>query len=59
MWFYPLPAIISLVGYVYVFSSLGLYFILFGLLTIVLGVVVYLIAAKKQAEWPFDGVAHR
>lgn len=54
MWLYPLPALISLIGYVYVFSSLGLFFILFGLLTLVVGVVVYLVAAKRQREWPFD-----
>lgn len=54
MWLYPLPALISLVGYIYVFSSLGTQFILFGLLTILLGIVVYLIAARKQREWPFD-----
>ena len=53
MWFYPLPALISLAGYIYVFASLGLRFILFGLLTLVLGAVVYLAMAKRQSEWPF------
>jgi basic amino acid/polyamine antiporter, APA family len=53
MWLYPLPAIISLAGYIYVFSSLGVEFILFGILTLVLGAVVYLIAAKSQNAWPF------
>ncbi len=53
MWLYPLPAIISLAGYVYVFSSLGLEFILFGTLTLVLGAVVYLVSAKTQNAWPF------
>ncbi|MFQ5741908.1 MAG: APC family permease, partial [Acidobacteriota bacterium] len=54
MWFYPLPALISLTGYVYVFSSLGARFIFFGLLTLLAGVVVYLIAARRQREWPFE-----
>ncbi|RPI22241.1 MAG: amino acid permease [Acidobacteria bacterium] len=53
MWLYPLPALISLVGYLYVFSTLGVYFIGFGLLTLVAGLVVYLIMAAKQKEWPF------
>jgi hypothetical protein len=53
MWLYPLPALISLLGYMYVFSSLGIYFILFGTLTLVVGAVVYLIAAKVQNAWPF------
>jgi amino acid transporter len=53
MWFYPLPAFISLIGYIYVFSSLGIYMIGFGIGTLLLGTVVYLFAARKQGEWPF------
>ena len=53
MWLYPLPALISLGGYIYVFSSLGIFFILFGLLTLLLGTVVYLVMAHHQKEWPF------
>lgn len=53
MWFYPLPAVISLCGYIYVFASLGIYFISFGILTLLLGTGVYLIAAHRQGEWPF------
>jgi len=54
MWLFPLPVIISLTGYLYVFSSLGLIFIAFGLATLAVGVVVYLIMAKIQKEWPFQ-----
>ena len=53
MWLYPLPAFISLAGYIFVFSTLGLRFILFGILTLVLGAGVYLVVAKRQNEWPF------
>jgi amino acid transporter len=53
MWLYPLPAFISLAGYIFVFSTLGLRFILFGTLTLVLGAGVYLVVAKRQSEWPF------
>ncbi len=53
MWGYPIPAIISLVGYIYVFVSLGTAFILFGLGTLLLGAVVYLGIARQQREWPF------
>ncbi|MCP5112532.1 MAG: APC family permease [bacterium] len=53
MWFYPIPAIVSLVGYTYVFSSLGVWFMLFGLGTLVLGTAVYLLLARQQGEWPF------
>ncbi|MBI1357691.1 MAG: amino acid permease [Acidobacteria bacterium] len=51
---YPLPALISLVGYVYVFVSLGPRFMAFGVGTLLLGTAVYLAAAKTQGEWPFE-----
>ena len=54
MWLFPLPVIVSLVGYLYVFSSLGLIFIGFGLITLLAGLIVYLIVAKFQHEWPFN-----
>lgn len=53
MWLFPLPAVISMVGYTYVFFSLGTNFILFGVLTLVVGAAVYLVAAKTQNDWPF------
>ncbi|HUV14373.1 MAG TPA: APC family permease, partial [Acidobacteriota bacterium] len=59
MWFYPLPALISLAGYIYVFSSLGLHFIFFGLGTLMVGVVVYLLVARAQGEWPFAKTGER
>ncbi len=53
VWLYPLTPLISLAGYLYVFSSLGLRFIGFGLLTLAAGVVVYLAAARANRDWPF------
>jgi hypothetical protein len=53
MWGYPLPAVISLIGYLYVFSTLGFYYVLFGIVTILAGAGVYLIAARSQGRWPF------
>ncbi len=55
MWAYPLPAWVSLVGYSYVFLSLGAVFVLFGVGTLCLGVLVYLALARRQREWPFAG----
>jgi amino acid transporter len=54
MWLFPLPALISLAGYLYVFSSLGVYFMLFGILTLVAGTLVFLAAAWTKHEWPFE-----
>jgi amino acid transporter len=54
VWLYPLTPLISLAGYLYVFASLGLRFIFFGLLTLVAGFGVYLLVARQQKEWPFE-----
>ena len=54
MWAYPLPALVSVTGYLYVFSTLGLYYILFGIVTIAAGCGVYLISARRQGRWPFQ-----
>ncbi len=53
MWGYPLPAILSIVGYIYVFLSLGTTFVLFGTGTLLLGAIVHLAMARHQREWPF------
>ncbi len=54
MWLFPLPALISLGGYIFVFSSLGLRYILFGLLTLAIGAVAYLVASYRTKNWPFE-----
>jgi len=54
VWLYPIPPLVSLAGYLYVFASLGLKFILFGLLTLLIGVGIYLLLARRQKEWPFS-----
>ncbi len=51
---YPIPALISLIGYTYVFGSLGTWFITFGLGSIFVGIGAYLILAYQQRQWPFS-----
>ncbi len=41
MWFYPVPSIIALVGWFYIFSTSGWGFAGLGLATVVVGVVAY------------------
>jgi hypothetical protein len=43
MWLYPLPSIVALVGWTYIFLTSGWVFIGFGLLTLAAGVVAYVI----------------
>jgi amino acid transporter len=53
MWLYPLPLIIALVGWVYVYYSSGLLPILLSLAWVAAGVVAYLIWARFERTWPF------
>ncbi|MBV8580891.1 MAG: hypothetical protein JOZ86_09665 [Candidatus Eremiobacteraeota bacterium] len=53
MWLFPVPAVIALVGWVYVFVSAGRNAIAYGLVTVAVGAVVYLVRAGLAREWPF------
>lgn len=59
MWFYPVPAVLALVGWLYVFCSPlaepgGWRFILYSFATVVAGLSVYLLLARRQRQWPFQ-----
>ena len=43
MWLYPIPAIIALLGWIYIFVTSGWMFVGFGLLTLVFGIAAYVI----------------
>ncbi len=53
MWLYPLPALIALAGWVFVFCSAGGPAIAFGILTLAIGAAVFLARAVQQRSWPF------
>ena len=58
MWLYPLPAILALIGWLYVFVSPlgqpgGLSFMLYAFGTIVLGLIAFLALAAQKRDWPF------
>jgi amino acid transporter len=53
MWLYPLPCAIALVGWLYVYATVGLLFIAMGAITLVAGFVVFMIWAKRVGSWPF------
>ncbi len=55
MWLFPLPAILSLAGYAYVFAASGARFILYGLATLAAGTLVYfLIVARDHVRGTGD-----
>ena len=53
MWLYPLPAIVAFVGWVYIFFSSGTSAMIFGLVSLAVGIVVFLWNARRGAQWPF------
>jgi amino acid transporter len=53
MYLYPLPAAVALVGWVCIFLSAGTKYVAYGLLTLAIGGVAFIILAKKRRSWPF------
>ena len=50
---YPLPSIISLLGWIFIFVNSGFIYILYGLGTLLLGILAYFTMAKRTGAWPF------
>jgi amino acid transporter len=53
MWLYPLPALVALVGWVFLFATSGTTVVLFGLATLAGGVIAFLAWARHTRNWPF------
>src|SRR5665213_1270135 len=54
---YPLPPLLALAGWVFLFWSTGIVGIAFGLGTLAAGALVYMIRARRTAMWPFTAAA--
>ncbi len=50
---YPLPALLATAGWIYIFCSAGTGAIAFGLLSLAVGLAVFVWRAKLAAQWPF------
>jgi amino acid transporter len=53
IWLYPVPSLVALAGWVFIFATSDLYIILFGLGTLLLGVGFFFIWSWRAARWPF------
>lgn len=53
MWLFPAPALLALLGWIYVFISAGIWAIVFGIVSLLIGTIVYLVQAKIYHHWPF------
>ena len=55
MWLYPLPAVVSFIGFVYVLISRNNFLkeVRYAAVLIILGLILFFIRAYKRKEWPF------
>jgi amino acid transporter len=56
MWLYPLPCLLALVGWLYVYLTAAPLFIGLGLATLFMGVVTFLMWSWQAGAWPFARV---
>ena len=57
MWLYPLPALVALLGWIFVFATTQLRVILFGVGVLALGCVTFLLWSRRTGRWPFAPAA--
>jgi amino acid transporter len=53
MWLYPVPPLIALAGWLFLFASAGTGAIVFGIATLAAGAGAYALRAAARREWPF------
>ena len=53
MWLYPLPALVALAGWVFVFATTQVEVILFGVGVLALGCLAFLLWSWNTKRWPF------
>ena len=53
IWFYPLPLVLALVGWIFVFVTTDPKILLFGIGAMALGVVGFLYWSSQTGTWPF------
>jgi amino acid transporter len=53
MWLYPVPALVALLGWIFVFATTEPPVILFGIGVLALGGVAFLLWSWNTKRWPF------
>jgi amino acid transporter len=53
MWLYPLPSIIALIGWIFIFATTPWPVIVLGLGTLTLGAILFLVWSWYNKRWPF------
>jgi amino acid transporter len=53
IWLYPLPNLLALFGWIFVFATTDWKIISFGLGTLVLGLLCFVLWSYQTRQWPF------
>jgi amino acid transporter len=53
IWLYPIPNIVALIGWIFIFATTDWHIILVGLGTLTLGAIVFLVWSFYSQRWPF------
>ena len=53
MWLYPLPALVAMLGWIFLFATTQVRVILFGVGVLALGCVAFLLWSWRTDRWPF------
>lgn len=54
IWLYPIPNLIALLGWIFIFVTSGREVIIFSGGVLILGIVCFLIWSRQSARWPFQ-----
>ena len=56
MWLYPLPAVLALIGYLYVLVMRRAFTkeLQYGVVILILGGIVFFLRNWKRKDWPFS-----
>lgn len=53
IWLYPIPNLIALLGWIFIFTTTDWRVILFGLGTLALGIIFFFVWSWRSQRWPF------
>jgi len=56
MWLYPLPSLVALLGWIFIFATTPKLVMAFGLGALLLGVLCFVVWSWKRRTWPFAEV---
>ena len=55
MWLYPIPGMISVLGWIYVLGTAARKSLIFAAGVFAIGTIAYMLRARVRREWPFEG----